>query len=263
VLHENDQRDAQEKKRLERDEFIARLERARNGKEVPASGTEQDNNNALSVAKQLIGSSKRELSAAKQLVGQAKREFHARLQWSTMIEEFCSSLGVPVSPDEILEKRGLAEADAILSSFPSATSEEATVRWELLEAIGRLSAEGKRGFWARVDVDAHKKKREESSIDAQKMKREGATDEEIAYVGSDDYWRDFHSGEMGEKELERRDEEIKASGTEQDNNDALSVAEQLMGADKRLERDCEQLMEADKRLEREEFTARLERNWNA
>jgi len=183
---------------------------------------------------------------------------------------------VPVSPDEILEKRGLAEADAILSSFPSATSEEATVRWELLEAIGRLSAEGKRGFWARVDVDAQKKKREESGIDAQKMKREGATDEEIAYVGSVDYWRDFHSGEMGEKELERRDDDIKArlerawnakevpaSGTEQDINDALSVAEQLMGADKRLERDAEQLKEADKRLERDEFTARLERNWDA
>jgi len=225
VLHENDQRDAQEKKRLERDEFIARLERDRNGKEVPASGTEQDN-----IIAWLMEQAKR-----------AKREFRARHEWSTMIEEFYSSHGVPVSPDEIWEKRGLAEADAILSSFPSATSEEATVRWELLEAIGRLSAEGKRGFWARVDVDAQKKKREESGIDAQKMKREGATDEEIAYVGSDDFWRDFHSGVMGEKEFDRLDEEIEA----------------------RLERAAEQLKEANKRIERDEFTARLERNWDA
>jgi len=87
VLHENDQRDAQEKKRLERDEFIARLERDRNGKEVPASGTEQDNN--LSRLMQMM----------EQLMEQGKREFRAWDQWSTMTEEFYSSHGVPVSPD--------------------------------------------------------------------------------------------------------------------------------------------------------------------
>jgi len=190
VLHENDQRDAQEKKRLERDESIARLERDWNGKEVPPSGTEQGG----------AGISSETLRDAEQFIEQAERELRANHEWHTMIKEFYSSIGVPFS-ESCFGKPSVAEAYAILSSFPSASEEETGLwqvvdgigRWKLIDAIGRLSAEGKRGFWARAAVHAQNMKREESGIDAQQMKREG---EKIAYVGSDEFWRDLHSDDF-------------------------------------------------------------------